>query len=563
MRTPASLALLLSLGLLSHACSNGIVPGSLRVSVDGQGQDMAVAQLGGNSGRLQVSGASMTGQHGIRAYLANGCPAGWSPDMYHSFPLLGSRLSFTVDLSSVHCGCNAAFYLISMPGYDYNGNPARSQDGDYYCDANKVGGVYCPEIDLMEANQYAFSVALHKCNAPQNKWYSWCDGGGCGKNFASIGGAYGPGDGYKINTNRAFTASFEFPESNGQLGNVVARLAQEGREVSMDFSSCGGYVQDLTAAVRAGMTASLSHWGDGTMDWLDGKWCSWACDKSGRVTISNLQVTSGTGPTPPTPSGLVGSFSFKSFFGTYLSAQQDGSIQADRSSVQGWEVFDIQQASTSGAVYIKSAHGKYLSANPTTGGVTIDRDTPSDWETFFPESRGNDQWVFRTTAGRYLTVEDNPRKVAAWNREAKGWETFTLQAAGTSSPTGLSGRVSFRSFFNTYLSSQNDGTIQADRSSVQGAWEVFSIEQASTSGAVYIKGAQGKYLSANPTTGGVTIDRDTPSDWETFFPESRGNGQWVFRTTAGRYLTVEDSPRKVAAWNREAKGWETFTVNSA
>eukprot|EP00727_Mastigamoeba_balamuthi_P009668 m51a1_g5323 hypothetical protein (144) ;mRNA; r:332276-332878 len=141
----------------------------------------------------------------------------------------------------------------------------------------------------MEANQYAFSVALHKCNAPSNKFFSWCDGGGCGKNFASMAWAYGPGNRYKINTQRPFTATFDFQSRGGQLRNVVATLAQEGRSVSMDFASCGGYLQELSAPLKAGMAATLSHWGDGTMDWLDGKWCHAGCDKSGRVTVSNIQ----------------------------------------------------------------------------------------------------------------------------------------------------------------------------------------------------------------------------------------------------------------------------------
>eukprot|EP00727_Mastigamoeba_balamuthi_P009649 m51a1_g5306 hypothetical protein (293) ;mRNA; r:267628-268837 len=285
------LSLVLLYGMALGSCSSGIAPGAISVNLQGRAQSLGVVQVGGSNGRLRVSGTAMTGQHNIRGYIANGCPSSWASGIYHSFPLLGHKLSYTVDLSTVHCGCNAAFYLVSMPGYDASGKAARSEQGDYYCDANKVGGVYCPEIDLMEANQYAFSVALHKCNSPTNKYYSWCDGGGCGKNFASISGAYGPGSGYKINTKSPFTVTFDFQQSSGKLSNVVATLAQGSKSVSMDFKSCGTYLQDLTAPLKAGMVATLSHWGDGTMSWLDGQWCSAACDKSGRVTVSGIKWT--------------------------------------------------------------------------------------------------------------------------------------------------------------------------------------------------------------------------------------------------------------------------------
>eukprot|EP00727_Mastigamoeba_balamuthi_P005846 m51a1_g1881 hypothetical protein (211) ;mRNA; r:691722-692429 len=134
-----------------------------------------------------------------------------------------------------------------------------------------------------------------------------------------------------------------------------------------------------------------------------------------------------------------------------------------------------------------------------------------------------------------------------------------VASSSTKPDTGLQGRVSIKSFFNTYLSAQPDGKLEADRNSVQ-AWEVFTIEKSSRTGAVYLKGAHGKYVSANPNNGEVTCDRDKADDWETFFPESKGNNQWVFKATNGKYLQVVNSPRKVACSNTVAAGWETMTV---
>lgn len=66
--------------------------------------------------------------------------------------LLGGSIAYDVDISKSGCSCNAALYLISMPGKDMDGKPGQGGDGDYYCDANNVGGQWCPEFDIMEAN---------------------------------------------------------------------------------------------------------------------------------------------------------------------------------------------------------------------------------------------------------------------------------------------------------------------------------------------------------------------------------------------------------------------------
>ena len=72
---------------------------------------------------------------------------------FQKLQLLGSILTFTVDLSQVGCDCNAAVYLVQM---DSPGNNNAN-----YCDIQ--GGEYprCAEIDLLEGNTHAVATTLH------------------------------------------------------------------------------------------------------------------------------------------------------------------------------------------------------------------------------------------------------------------------------------------------------------------------------------------------------------------------------------------------------------------
>ena len=97
-------------------------------------------------------------------------PDYWTPN------LLGGYVEYDVDLSDHDCGCIAAFYTVSMPGKDANGNPWLDTDGYGYCDANQVAGNWCPEMDIMEANKYSWATTPHTCDSPSDKgFYSHCD----------------------------------------------------------------------------------------------------------------------------------------------------------------------------------------------------------------------------------------------------------------------------------------------------------------------------------------------------------------------------------------------------
>jgi len=99
-----------------------------------------------------------------------------NPEGFYKPNLLGGFIEYDMLLNDSNCGCVAAFYTVLMPGRKENGQYDPSENGMFYCDANKVGGNYCPEFDLMEANLYAFQTTPHSCDKPSSAgFYSKCD----------------------------------------------------------------------------------------------------------------------------------------------------------------------------------------------------------------------------------------------------------------------------------------------------------------------------------------------------------------------------------------------------
>jgi hypothetical protein len=209
-----------------------------------------------------------------RTYISNRCSPGYfDNEEYATIRLLGKRMRYTVDLSSLGCGCNAAFYLTNMR-QNYN----KTSCGDFYCDAMSVCGVACMEVDIQEANKRAWASTMHMPDdAPGVSM-----GYGGGTNYTGRrdwdSSQYGPGGACIDTTAAPVDVTVDFPVArNGSFMGMVITLGQAGhncklssriRRYHLDGRDALSAVAD---ALQAGMTPVISYWSSKEMLWMDGK----------------------------------------------------------------------------------------------------------------------------------------------------------------------------------------------------------------------------------------------------------------------------------------------------
>lgn len=264
-------------------CTTGVP-----VVVNGVTESWSIAHVTADAATVTGSGAAavVTMTHNSRAYLVKGCGPNWAPAFYNSrLSLLDTQLNFTLDLSGTPCSCNTALYFTSAPAVGSTGAFTAGSDNAFYCDANAVGGTYCPEIDIIEANTAAWSSAPHNCVLPTNGYYRSCDKAGCYKKSITddVATSYGPGSAFTIDTTKPFVVSTSFiADSAGtSLASMVVQLVQGDKivkhtHVDNSGTCVGGYLKSLTAAATAGMVATFTSWGDTyrNMQWLDAGVCA-------------------------------------------------------------------------------------------------------------------------------------------------------------------------------------------------------------------------------------------------------------------------------------------------
>lgn len=204
---------------------------------------------------------------GSRAYFSEDCTGTYNSSQYLAFNLLGKTVTYTTDISTLGCGCNAAFYFTPM-----RHNTRPSECHDYYCDANNVCGESCAELDIQEGNQYSWHSTLHAQTDPAGlgRGYGGGGPGWSGPRQWSFE-EYGPGAGC-IDTMRPFQVTAMFPaDEDCKLTGVQVTLSQAGHvcQLRLDLDSYSR-IAELSETLSAGMTPIVSYWSSDDLQWMDG-----------------------------------------------------------------------------------------------------------------------------------------------------------------------------------------------------------------------------------------------------------------------------------------------------
>ena len=219
--------------------SNGI---AIEVTVDGQKQTKYVA-----SDQCTADGAHFKCPQNGRGYIMNSETLDTNNPDYWTVDLAGATIEYDVDLSDHGCGCLNAFYTVTMPAKNENGQFDIS-DGYFYCDAGMGFPQHCPEFEIMEANQYAFSTTPHKCDAPNSQGhYSNCDASGWAANSIDHKLSYGKG-GFLIDTDRPFHVKLEVFADGGNVTHTTTTMTQGDRTQSMSNWN-GDYLGQMSSAL--------------------------------------------------------------------------------------------------------------------------------------------------------------------------------------------------------------------------------------------------------------------------------------------------------------------------
>eukprot|EP00931_Biecheleriopsis_adriatica_P044209 TRINITY_DN25267_c0_g1_i1.p1 TRINITY_DN25267_c0_g1~~TRINITY_DN25267_c0_g1_i1.p1 ORF type:complete len:305 (+),score=51.73 TRINITY_DN25267_c0_g1_i1:64-978(+) len=280
--------------LLAH----GIYQCPITIKEDGHSLDLHVAALNASLVTSHDQGTSISMRYGeqTRAFVIKEKVYDMAVENFKSFNLSEKELSYDVDLSSVDCSCNAALFFVSMPGYSPNGSIAHGSYNPYYCDANKVGGVWCWEYDSIEANMHTLQSTPHTCKQPAGGYISSCDRIGCMANARLIDRhSMCPDAGCKINTKLPFRLHQQFVNEDGKLSEIKSKMVQGNQTFEFTVCKHSQYLQEMTESLND-MKMVFQLWGTSWarmswLDWMSG--CLGSCNHdTAVVTFSNIEINS-------------------------------------------------------------------------------------------------------------------------------------------------------------------------------------------------------------------------------------------------------------------------------
>ena len=201
-------------------------------------------------------GSGVSLPHNTRMFLST--TATQNVDSYFTPNLLGGSVEFDTNISEKNCGCIAAIYTVLMPGRGQDGS-LNSED-HHYCDAQAVGGTFCPEFDIMEANTYSYHTTAHKCNEPNEfGYFDDCDKSGQCTTQALGDTDFGPSSDYSINSLQSFHVKIDFKKSSeGQFSGYTTTLSQSDQDIV--FETTCDYLNYMTEDLSSGMTFAMSSW---------------------------------------------------------------------------------------------------------------------------------------------------------------------------------------------------------------------------------------------------------------------------------------------------------------
>lgn len=158
-----------------------------------------------------------------------------------------------------------------------------------------MGGVWCWELDSIEANAHAMQVAPHVCSDPPGRHVAQCDPGGAASNsFLADQEGLCPNDGCIIDTRRPFRHHQTFVADGATLVAIENRLEQGGREFAFNGTSDRAYLARMSGALRHGMVLVVQLWGGPRllMSWLDAMTnCVGDCPSTSQVVFSDIVIT--------------------------------------------------------------------------------------------------------------------------------------------------------------------------------------------------------------------------------------------------------------------------------